>query len=634
MSTSLSNARTVVRFGAFEFDAAGGELRKRGMKLKLEGHPILLLEMLLEHPGELVTRERVQRRLWAADTFVDFEQGINSAVKRLRQTLDDSAETPRYIETLPRRGYRFIYPVDNGGDAAAEKGVAAKPRRTRRLLTARRPVPHILLLVVAAALLAVCGAALLALRPRKPGPRGTPIRTLVVLPLVNLTGDAEQEFFVEGLHDELITEVAQIGSLSIISRSSAMHYRDSRKTAREIGRELGVDGVLEGTVRRSGSRIQVSAQLIRAATDEHLWAQSYEAEMADVLTIQNQVARAIARAVGVKISPGEQLRLGAVRVVSPAAHEAYLKGRYFREKRTAEGYRKGIQYFEQAIALDARYAPAYVGMAECYELLGAETYAAERPSDSLPRAEQYARRALQLDDNLSEAHVALAFALNLYEWDFVGAERAYRRAIELNPSNPQAHHWFALMLAANRRFAEALTEIRRARELDPLSVAIGNALGRILYYSRRYPDAVAELRSALDLYPDAALPRRTLGKTYVAEGRLEDGLRELRAAASGGGTVELGDLGYAYARLGRRREAEQVLGELRQRASAAYVSPFSLALVHLGLGNKEAMFAALDRAVEERSSGLVYMAVDPAWDAVRAESRFGQLLARLRLPAR
>ena len=435
-------ARRRFRFGVFELDLRAGELRKHGVRIRLQEQPFLVLAMLLEHPGEVVTREELQKKLWPADIFVDFDHGLNKAINKVRDALGDSAENPRFVETVARRGYRFmsevkvvevplvrtpelerpIYPTA----ADRKRPVAADERAAGKQL-----LPSLAWKISALVLILLVVA--LATWKLYPWNRPPPvIRSLAVLPLENLSGDASQDYFSDGMTDELITELGQIGDLRVISRTSAMTYKDTHKTLPQIAKELNVDAVVEGAVLRSGGRVRITAQLIMADTDKQLWAESYEGDLRDALTLQAQVARAITNQIQVNLNPQEQVAL-KVKVVNPEAYESYLEGRYFWNKRTADGLKAALAYFNQAIDEDPNYAEAYSGLADTYALLGDWQYAVMTTKEALPKAKAAANKALELDNTLGEAHNSLAFCLDGFDWDFDLAGREFRRAIALEP---------------------------------------------------------------------------------------------------------------------------------------------------------------------------------------------------------
>lgn len=529
--TSPSTPR-LVRFGVFEVDLRAGELRKSGVKIKLQEQPFQILALLLERPGEVVTREELQRKLWPADTFVDFEHSLNAAVKRLREALGDSAETPRFVETLPRRGYRFIYPVEG----------REPPARRRRWVTA-------LALVALPGMLAVMFALNLGgLRDRLLGrPMPGEITSIAVLPLENLSGDPEQDYFTDGMTEMLITELSKIGALKVISRQSVMQFKGTDKPLPEIARELDVDAVVEGSALHIGERVRITVQLIEAATDRNLWADNYDRDVSDVLELHSEVAQAIARQIKIAVTPEEETRLASGRPLNPKAHEAYLRGRYHWNKRTEEGLKKSIEHFQQAVEMDRGYALAYAGLADAYVFLGG--YQVFPPKEVNTKAKAAALKALELDDTLAEVHASLAIA-KLSEWDWLGAERELKRAIELNPSYATAHHWYAYYLETLGRFDEAVEEIQRARELDPLSLIIDITAGDIMFQRvGQYDKAIAHYRKTLELDPNFGMTHEWLGRAYAQKGMYEEAIAEYQRSVSLSGRSPrvMAGLGYTYA---------------------------------------------------------------------------------------
>ncbi len=594
----------------------------------------MILTMLLERPGQLVTREELRLRLWPADTFVDFDHGLNNAINRLREALGDSADSPRFIETLPRRGYRFIAPVEGtvgvavGEIAGAEVVEAPKLAPTRRFRMASLALPAAALVVLLAVLMGwnVGGwRDRLLVRVNPPH-----IESLAVLPLENVSGDPAQDYLADGMTDALTTDLAQIKKLRVISRTSAMRYKKASKPLPEIARELSVDAVVEGTVMRSGNRVRVSAQLIHAPTDRHLWAASYERDLGDVLALQADVARAITTEIRVELTPQEQTRLANASPVNPEAYEAYLQGRYYMTKRTPEGLTKAIEYFQQAIQKDPRYAPAYAALADTYSLQGASLAATEPRKEAAEKAKAAARKALELDDASAEAHAALGFALNNYDWDWIAAEKEFKRAIELNPGYATAYHWYSLMLNILGRTDEANAMIHRARQLDPVNPNIRRVVGMYLGQAGEYDRAIEELQAAIELDPSHFNTRLTLGLVYVRMGRYEEALAVLRKAdeLSGGLPPTRASLGYTYAVFGRKAEAEQILREL-QALPAGRRNPIAIVYVCLGLGRKEEALRWLEEAFRERHPSVLTLRTNRDFDPLRSDPRFQDLLRRI-----
>jgi len=614
----------VFRFGDFEANLRSGELRRNGLKVKLGAQSFQVLGLLLENPGEVVTREELRQKLWTEDTFVDFEAGLNSAIKRLRDTLGDNADRPRFVETLPRRGYRFIASVD--GYEAAVVPAVERP-------TSRKPL--LLLGTAAAALLLglLVGFNTGGLRDRllRAGPPR--IESLAVLPLENLSNDASQEYFVDGMTDELTTQLAKLGSLRVISRASAMQYKGQRKPLRDIARELGVDAVVEGSVSRDAERVRIRAQLIDARTDQHLWAESYERDLRDTLALQAEVARDIAGQVHLRLSPRSQAALARRRRVDPEALDAYLRGRYELNKTTAEGIEASIQHFERALEKDARYAEAWSGLSDSYSTMSLFQY--WPPPAALPKAKAAALKALELDETLSETHVSLATALFALEWDRSGAEKELQRAIALDSNNARAHYIYGRFLLARGRFDDALAAIEQARRLDPLSPNIQNGLGVALYRTGRYDEALEQFRAVPD--PDANSERRhrRMAAIYERKGMHKEALDELLTALRWASKKELAEqveqeylaAGYAEAKKtflwGNIAEGERRAkhGEVTLQVAADYAL----------LGEKDKAFEWLEKAYQARAGGLLELNVDDQFEPLRSDPRFSQLLRRVGL---
>jgi len=574
MTTSPSPGPHVVRFGVYEVDLRAGELRKRGFRIRLPEQPFQLLAILLEHPGEMVTREDLQKRLWPDGTFVDFEQGLNAAVKRLREALGDSAENPRYIETVSRRGYRFI------------ESLTAGPGR---------------------------------------------IESLAVLPLENLSRDPEQEYFAEGMTEALINTLAKISALRVVSRTTAMRYKKVDKTLPQIARELNVDAVVEGTVLRSGERVRISAQLVQASTDTHLWAETYDEDLRDVLALQAKVARAIANEIQVKLTPLDHARFGRVHTVEPEAYDAYLKGRFFWNKRTGVSIKKSAEFFQLAIEKDANYAAAYAGLADAFVVLGYWGFVA--PDEGAGRAKIVALKSLEIDDASAEAHASLAFAMLQYDRNFLGAEKEFKRSIELNPRYATARQWHALCFSVTGRSEEAITEIKRAVELDPVSSIIHVIFAAILGFASRWEEAIGESRRALEL--DPSVPARwILGWTCLHGGLLEravslfqEGVRD-----SGGAAFFLFGLAHTYALADQREAALRIVQQLKELSEHSYVMPFWIATIYAGLDERDLALLWLERSYEERSAWIVLLKVYPWLNEFRSDPRFDDLLRRMNFP--
>jgi len=631
-----------VRFGPFEADLRAGELRKHGVKLKLVGQPFEVLAMLLESPGQLVTREELRTRLWPTDTFVDFDHGLNAAVNKLRDALSESAEKPTYVETLPRRGYRFISAVDLPDSLGLKLPVPEMPASLESpVVVAETQIPSrygrrrvfVTALVLVVILAVVFGFDLGGVRHRLVGEPSVPrIQSIAVLPLENLSKDPEQEYFADGMTDELITNLAQISALRVISRTSAMQYKGTKKSLSEIARELRVDAVVEGTVMHSGDRVRITAQLIEASTDHHLWAASYDRDLQNVLSMQEEVTRAIVSEVRVKLTAQEQARLASMHPINPEAFQLWLKGRYYWYKLNPEGLQKAIEYFQQALEKDPTYAPAYAGLADSYNLLA--FFNVFPPREVMPKAKAAAVKALELDDNLAEAHVSLGWAGFTYDLDWPAAGKHFERAIVLNPAYPLAHSYYSLYLGALGRPEEGLTEAKRALDLDPVSPAINHYVIVQLYLARRFDEAIEQCRKTLELDPSFTPVHGTLAEVYSAKGMYREALAEYEeySALSGGSPRSTAFVGYAHARLGQRSQAFRVLEQLRAASKQKYVPALSFAIVYVGLGEKEQAFLWLEKAYDERTNSLAYLKVQATWDPLRSDPRFADLVRRIGLP--
>ena len=601
-----------------------------------------LLEILLEHPGEVVTREELRRRVWSSESFGDFDQALNIAIGKLRSALGDSAESPRFIETLPKRGYRFIADVSVvdiearpkrqeplAGDLPATDlghkiqgiGLAVAPQR--RLLPTRWIIVA-LALVLSLAILSVWR-----FRSHTPAPTG--IRSLAVLPLDNLSGEASQNYFADGMTDELITDLAQISALRVISRTSVMVYKGARKPLPQIARELSVDAVVEGTVLRSDNRVRITAQLIEASTDKHLWSQSYEGDLRDTLTLQKKVASAIADQIRINLTPREEAALKSVKVVNPEAYESYLKGRYFWNKRTADGLKAALAYFKQAIEEDPKYAQAYSGLADTYALLGDWQYAVMTPKEAFPQAKAAAIKALELDSTLGEAHNSLAFVLDGFDWDFDSAGKEFQRAIELNPGYASAHHWYAWHLSLLGRYDEAIAEMRKAENLDPLSLIINADLAELLVLAHSDDDSIRQSRKTIEMDPNFALAHNQLAQAYLQKQMYDEAVAELKTAVqlSGGSPAFIANLARAYVASGKRSEAVKLLGDLKKSANPGYSNASEIAVIYAALGDTDQAMNWLEKGYEERFNPGVLLR--PGFDPLRSDLRFQNLVRRIGL---
>jgi TolB-like protein/DNA-binding winged helix-turn-helix (wHTH) protein/Tfp pilus assembly protein PilF len=610
-----------IRFGVFEADFDSGELRKQGIKIKLHDQPLQVLEYLLENRGEVVSRQELQNRLWPSGVFVEYDHNLNKAVGKLRAALSDSAETPRYIETLPRHGYRFIAPVEilTSPDVSP---LSPPPPRARNWRLA---------LAIAGLAMVLGSLGLGRALWRAPGNAGrSAIQTLAVLPLQNLSGDPSQNYLAAGITDELTTELARIGSLRVISRTSTMQYAEHPKPMAQIVKDLNVDAVIEGSVARSGNRVRIIAQLIDARHDVHLWAQSYERDLREILDLQGSVALDIATEVKANLSAEERGAFRSHRSITPEAYEAYLRGRNEIGKQTQDSMRSSVQYFQRAIDLDPSYAGAYAGLADSFTLLA--NYGVFPPKEVFPRAEAAARKAIELDPSLGEAHASLAFVRHHFDWDWSEAEAEYKRALQLSPGLPQAHLRYAEYLSNAGRHPEALNEINRARELDPLSVTVANNVGRILFFARRYDDAIREMTALLALHPDRVYARIHLAMAYQQKQMYAEAIAEFQRVAE---TLRSPNVGLAsvYAVTGRAREAKQILRELEAPSPSGTLDWVFIAGVYAALGDKDQAFAWLEKGYENRDFFMTYLKVYPALDPLRSDARLERLMERAGIPA-
>ncbi len=624
-----SRHTSVVRFGTYEIALHSGELRKAGVRIRVQQQPLRLLEILLEHPGEVVTREELRSRIWPNEDFGDFDQAVNVAIAKLRGALGDSADNPRYIETLPRRGYRFIAdvavvnrPIDKmefvHAGASSGKEDRAPLEVAGKAAPKRLPWQHAWKTLGLALVLLILIVWIFRWRSRPPGNilSSSSVRSLAVLPLENLSSNSE-DYFADGMTDELITDLAQISALRVISRTSVMPYKGVRKPLPQIARELNVDAVVEGTVLHSGKQVRITAQLIRAPADKHLWAQSYEGDVSDTLALQKKVARAIVEQIRIKLTPQEDAVLENVKVVNPEAYENYLKGRYFWNKRTADGLKKATYYFNRAIEGDPNYSLPYTGLADIHQL-----------SDHPQLAREEVQKALDLDDQLPEAHNSLARLLYLFNRDWEGADREFKRALELDHNYAPAHHWYSMYLAVEGRKEQALAEAEKASELDPLSPVVGANLAKILQEAGQNDKAIEQAKKTLDLEPDSAVTHAVLGVVYQDKRMYAEAITEYkRALQLGGPPGEMrGLLGYAYAVSGHRIDAEKIIAELKALWPRHTHAALDLAVVFSGLGDKENALYWLEKAQEMHVSDLIGIRQDSHFVEVRSDPRFQALV--------
>jgi TolB-like protein/Flp pilus assembly protein TadD len=570
-----------IRFEMFEVNPRSGELFRQGSKIKLQKQLFEVLAMLLERPGELVTREELRKRLWPENTFVDFDRGLNKAINGLRAALRDRAKKPRFVETLPQRGYRFI--------ARVETAAVRDEVRTRH----------------------------------------TPqIDSLAVLPLDNLSGDAAEEYFSDGMTEELICAVARIRSLRVISRTSVMMYKGARKPLPQIAKELRVDAIVEGSVARSGQKVRITAQLIHAPDDRHLWSGRYERDLQDILLLQGEIAQDIANEIHKLVDPDVQRTQS--RRVHAQAYEARLKGIFFRDKMTPPDLEKSIGFFTQAIEFDPADAQAYGELSQAYFYLG--LFGVGQPREMFSKARVNAVKALQLDETVAAAHNALAVIHVLDDWDWERAEAESRRAVELRPGHCVTHAQLADYMSIRARHEEAIEEFSRVLELDPISRMYLGHFGLILYRARRYDESIAQCLKALDVDPNYANALRFMALSLEQKGELSQSIAKLeKAAGLSNGWHYRALLARAYALAGERRKALDILDELTALPQRSYVSPFDLAVVYAGLGDLTSTFHWLEEAYQQRVFRIIELTM-PMFDSLRSDPRWQDLVRRIGLP--
>jgi len=616
-------AKHFYQFGPFRLDTVKRRLMRDGELVKLTPKAFETLLALVEQRGKTIEKDELLNKVWAG-TIVE-ENNLNQSITALRKSLGDSRHESQYIATIPGVGYRFVADVQLVEEPADV--VESKPIRTTW-----RPSFRYALLVIVLLAVVVVGYAVLT-RKKSPPPR-PPVSSIMVLPLDNLSGDLSQEYFADGVTDALIGDLAKLPGLQVISRTSSMHYKGTKKSLPEIAREIRVDAIVEGTVQRSGDRIVVRAQLIHAATDRHMWVQTYERPMRDVLDLQSEIAQTIARQVQIQMSPADQAKLTTRHPVSPKAFDDYLQGRFlYWNRRTEENLHKAIAHFQNAIKEDPNYALAHVGLADCYNALGVVQIGTVPPTEARRLAEETAKKALALDPTLAEAHTALGFG-NHYNWNWTAAEADFKRAIELNPNYANAHNFYASFLMSRGRIEESIASSTRARGLDPFSLSISAQRGFLLENARRYDEAIEQLRNVIAMDPNHYQAHWFLGHTYALNKQFEQAIAASQKAVdlSERSPGALGMLGLVYALANKKDEANKILNELLELNKRRYVTPAALANLYIGLENKDQAFFWLEKAFQEKSNYLAYLKVFPILDPLRSDPRFTDLVRRVGLP--
>ena len=622
---------SLVRFDDFELDLRTGELRRDGVSLNLPAQPAKILVLLVGRAGEVVTRSELAEQVWGGDTFVNFDQGLNFAVRQIRAALGDDSDTPRFIETLPKRGYRFIASVSKSETSAVLAPVAAQASRQPRKAAWRIPVALIALVAIVLSLLLVWSQ----LSAQRLGGAHR-IESLAVLPLHNLSRDPEQEYFSDGMTDELITELAKVSTLRVISHTSVERYKQTKRTLRDVAQELGVDAVVEGTIMRSGDRVRITAQLIDARSDKHLWAESYERELGhsegrsyegnvvDLIRLQSEVARSITDEIAESLKPNANAQLNPDRAVTPEAYDLYLRGLYFSGRLSPDNLQKAFGYFNQAIEKDRSFAPAYAGLAESYGWAAGLYFLP--PQVALQKSEVAATKALEIDPNSGMAHHAMAWVKYARYWDFPGAEREFQRAIELNRNNVTAHVWYGMYLAQRQRTAESWSEMQRAKQLDPFSSIVNSLAMTPLLTSHQYDRLIEEASLGLKTDPNDGVLNWLLTSAYEQKGNLADAIdQQEKQAVAYGEEPQRAKKEFSALRQEFSAKGERAYWLSRQKslAATAWTDPFDIAVVEARLGESDAMFANLDKAYQQRSAALLYWEqTQPAFDRFRTDSRF------------
>ena len=620
-----SQRAEILRFGPFEVDPRAAELRKRGVRIKLQEQPFQVLKILLGRPGEIVSREEIKSQIWPSDTFVEFDNGLNTAINKVREALGDSADNPRFVETVPKHGYRFVAPVVLTEE---ETNIAAVSSRLERLDW--RTVFVLLSLLLATLFL------LKFLRvPDRilSGMRGPRVKSLAVLPLTNLSGDPAQEYFSDGMTDALITDLAGMGLGKVISRTSVMRYKGTGKSLPEIARELNVDGIVEGTVQRSGDRVRITAQLIEGISDRHLWANTYERDISDVLALQDELALAIASEIKFKVMPPAQQR-SKPQLVNPQAYQTYLQGLVYSRHEGVESKRISLDYFNRAIQLDPRWAEPYAQIARSDDWI-ADT--GGHP-EFYPQAKAAALTAIRMNESLAEAHAALGDALFNYDWEWSGAEHEFQRALELNPNYAEAHLMYSQLLMAAGRSSEAISEVRRAQELDPLMPAVRLIVGLVYSCVGRTGEAIEQLHNLTELNPNYDMGYGALGFVYLQKGMYQEAIANLEKARQmdkDDPDVVLDDVNlvYGYAVAGRQREARKLLVTLENQESAGRdLGDVGLYRTYFALGDEDRGFAWMEQALKKKSEALLYLRCWPEFDRMLGDPRFADIVRRVGIP--
>lgn len=620
------SADEIIRFGEFELALKSGELRKNGSVIRLQPQPFKVLVFLASHAGQTVTRQELQEAVWEEGTFVDFEHGLNFCIKQIRTALGDDAQSPRLVETLPRRGYRFIAEVENLNGSTVTEPIPVDLEVEKAVFVAQPP--NIKSYARRFAFIGAIAAALIIAGYfgwRSLNRVTVPISKVMVavLPFENLSGDAEQDYFSDGMTDEMIARLGRLHpqSLGVIARTSAMTYKGVNKDIARIGRELGVDFVLEGSVRRETDRVRITAQLIQVSDQTHLWSESYDRSTGDALKVQSEVADQIAHALTIRLLAEKGSE--SSHSPNPEAVDAYLRGRYLWNKGDRENVRRSVEYFQQAIGKDPDYAAAFGGLADSYRLLGMQYVML--PSEAYPKATEAALRAIQLDRESANAYVSLGTIKFRYEWKWEEAERDFQRAIEINPSLGIAHHDYAWFLVAMQRFDEGIDHMKLAQRLDPLSPLANSDVGWIYLMARRYDEAIEQINRTLELEPTFGSALACLERAYTLKGQSREAFETLlKETREEGASFRDGDPAQSMKALYRKR-----LDRKLEAMKTSRSSPYSAATFCVAGNEREQALEFLERAYQDRDPMLVAARTDPAFDDLRTTPRFAALLKRI-----
>lgn len=623
--------RETIRFEDFELDPGSFELRRAGRPVKLERIPLQLLFLLAENRQRLVTREEILQAIWGKDVFVDADNSINTAVRKARQALKDDPENPRFLRTIPGKGYRFTAPVTSSAPPSPVVADLQIDQPSRK----RLPKWPVLAAFVLVAL--VTTGLILRSRLTKP-PKTIPKKAmLVVLPFVNINGDPREDYFADGMTEEMITQLGSLDPqhLGVIARTSSMQYKGAKKGAAQVARELGVDYLLEGSVRRSDQRVRVTAQLIQASDQTHLWAADFDRDLSEVLKLQSELALAISNKIELSLSPSTRARLAEVPSLNAAAYEAYLQGLHDWGLRTKPAVERGIAEFLHAIALDPDYAPAHAALARAYSL--APIVGAMTTMESMPKAREAAQRAINMDPSLAAGHSTLGFVLAHYDFDWPAAEREYLRALDLNPNDAYAHLFYSnSYLSPLGRHAEAIAEMQKAVAIDPFSAPVQSFLGRTYIWARQYDKAQAQFRKCTEMFPGFAIDHERLAQLLAFLGKFEDAIAEDTRARLLSGEEEHSALQkeaalrHALATSGSQGYWKQLLEftQLPVNPPEAYNSPFGTAILYAQLGENSKALDSLEKAFDQRSFFMTELAIEPSFDPLRPDPRFQTLLRR------